>query len=89
LNNVDELINPYSGEWDEELLRENFWAIDVNNIMSIPLNLNGMDDFITWRFNKNGLFSVRSTFHMEWESRFGKKLRRIDVTDSARPNPVG
>jgi hypothetical protein len=65
LNNVEELINPYSGEWDEELLRVIFWAIDVNNIMSIPQNQNGMDDFITWRFNKKMVYFL-SEVHIIW-----------------------
>jgi hypothetical protein len=36
LKNVNELIDA-EGNWDEELLREIFWSIDVNNILSILL----------------------------------------------------
>lgn len=43
---------------------------------------------MSWRFNKNGMFSVRSAYHMEWEHQFGNNLRRLDGSDMSRLNPV-
>jgi hypothetical protein len=45
LEHVDELIDPHMGESDEQLLRENKWSVDVNNILSMQLNQNGIEDF--------------------------------------------
>jgi hypothetical protein len=47
-----------------------------------------MEDFVAWRFTKNGFFSVRSAYHTEWESQFGNSLRRLDGTGNANHNPI-
>jgi len=37
LINVSELINPVTGVWDEQLIRETFWPEDANEILRIPI----------------------------------------------------
>lgn len=37
LSTVNELINPTTGEWDESLIRDNFWHIDAERISQIPI----------------------------------------------------
>jgi hypothetical protein len=88
ITNVQELINPISGAWDEELIRENFYSIDANRILSIPLPTNGMEDFVAWRHNKNSIFSVRSAYHGEWKHQFGEKERNIHAPGNSRINGV-
>jgi hypothetical protein len=61
--------------------------IDMN-ILSIPLSEHDMDDFVAWRHNKNGIFSVRSAYHMECESQFSRKLRWLDDVGSTTVNSV-
>ena len=41
LSKVNDLIYPISGEWDEELIRDNFWPIDASNtlVQNRPLDL--------------------------------------------------
>ena len=36
---VDELIDPYHGQWDEALIRDVFSPVDVQRILQIPLNV--------------------------------------------------
>jgi ribonuclease HI len=74
LTRVSDLIDPYTNTWDEELLRQTFWLVDVKRILAIPLSNNGMEDFVSWNLTKTGIFSVRSAYHAEWESRFGHKV---------------
>jgi len=38
LSKVNELIDPESGERDEALIHDNFWEIDAERIMQIPIN---------------------------------------------------
>ena len=57
---VHELIYPITGSWDEELIRANFWNIDVQRIMQIPLPRHDISDFVAWHHNKSGRFSVKS-----------------------------
>jgi hypothetical protein len=42
---VNELINPTTGNWDEELIRSIFNPLDAKRILQIPLNLGAFDDF--------------------------------------------
>jgi hypothetical protein len=56
LTKVADLIDPIRGIWDEELVRENFFLVDVNRILSMSLSNHGMEDFVAWRYNKNSLF---------------------------------
>ena len=88
LKHVHELIDPSSGVWDADLIRSIFWDIDARQILAIPLSQNGMGDFVAWKFSKNGLFSVRSAYHMEWESTFGVSLQRSDGTGSSGLNTI-
>jgi hypothetical protein len=46
LNKVSDLINPSTGWWDEELIRELFWSVDANRILETPIAPSGMQDFV-------------------------------------------
>ena len=58
---VNELINPVTGEWDEQLVRETFWPEDANDILRIPIAEN-LEDWPAWYFDTKGLFSVKSAY---------------------------
>jgi hypothetical protein len=45
---VDELIDPVTGAWDEELIQLIFNPLDVDRTLRIPLNENMTNDFIAW-----------------------------------------
>jgi hypothetical protein len=47
LTKVSELIDFKNRSWDERLIRETFWCIDVERILKIPLALGMMEDFIS------------------------------------------
>ena len=58
LNKVEELINPYTGQWDENLIQTVFWPVDVHRILQIPLRVQVMEDFLSWHYNRSGEFTV-------------------------------
>jgi hypothetical protein len=68
LSQVDELINPVNGSWDEELIREMFWEEDAECILSIPVHA-GMDDLVAWHHNTSGEFTVRSAYKVFMEDK--------------------
>ena len=70
LTTVDELINPITGTWDEELIKDLFWTVDANRILQIPL-VQGREDVVAWHHNRNGYFSVGSAYHIQWLHKFG------------------
>uniref|UniRef100_A0A453GEU8 Reverse transcriptase zinc-binding domain-containing protein n=1 Tax=Aegilops tauschii subsp. strangulata TaxID=200361 RepID=A0A453GEU8_AEGTS len=65
---VSDLINPLTGSWDEQLVRDSFWADDVKHILHIPLR-DGVPDFVAWQYDTKGIHSVKSAYklHMELE----------------------
>ena len=76
LTSVNELINPLTGFWDEDLVKGTFWPDDASHILKIPLR-EGVDDFRAWHFDKKGIFSVKSAYKVavdcaERESRYGQ-----------------
>lgn len=61
---VNELIDPYTWEWDEPLVRQTFWEEDVEHILSIPVHTD-MKDVVGWHFDSKGQFSVRSAYKVQ------------------------
>ena len=58
LSKVDELVNPHTGQWDEELIRDIFSLVDVHRILQIQLNPHMLEDFVAWNYTCSGTFSV-------------------------------
>jgi len=73
VTNVEELINPVDGNWDEQMIRDLFWSIDVHRLLQIPLSA-GREDIVAWNFNRNGLFCIRSAYHQQWMYKFRGNL---------------
>ena len=69
---VNELISPVDGFWDVNLVRALFWPVDAERILQIPLH-HGREDTVAWHFNRSGLFSVRSAYHVQWEHKYGSR----------------
>ena len=74
LTRVRDLIDPNANQWDEELLNQTFWQVDVQRILAIPLPNFGVQDFVVWNLTKTGSFFVYSAYHLEWDSQYGSKL---------------
>lgn len=51
-------------EWDLELLRSIFNEVDVEAISRIKLPQRQNDDFIAWKMEKSGMFTVRSAYNL-------------------------
>jgi ribonuclease HI len=85
---VHELIDPTTGVWDEELLRNIFYDVDVNRILQIPLHNHGFDDFIAWAFTKHGRYTIRSGYHTQWRHSFGPRAGHLAIPGTSAMNPV-
>ena len=57
LTRVDELIDPNTGGWDEQLVRDTFQEEEAEAILTIP-NEEGMLNWLAWHFDSKGLFST-------------------------------
>lgn len=78
LSRVSNLINPVSNNYDEDLVRKTSCPIDAQMVLAIPFPQHAMQDFVTWNFKKNTLFSVQSAYFMEWDHQHGMKLRHTN-----------
>lgn len=88
LTKVSELINPTTNVWDADLINDIFWPVDAQRILQISIARAGVDDFVAWHYNKSGVFSVRSAYHVEWDHQHGEKLRRTNGMGGTRGHPV-
>ena len=87
LSRVNDLIDPVTGEWDEQLIRDNFWHIDAKRILQIPLHHQVTEDYVAWHLTKTGIFSVRSAYYKEWEDTYNDSTS-LSRHGGSRPHPV-
>jgi hypothetical protein len=88
LTKVADLIDTSTGTWDIELLRSLFLDVDVKRILEIPINIQGFDDFIAWNYNKNGRYSVKSGYHLQWRHTSGPRASQLALPGTSALNPV-
>jgi hypothetical protein len=74
LSKVSDLIHPYTGTWDTQLVKELFWEEDVVNILAIPVHID-RDDCVAWHFDQKGTFSVKSAYHVLEDDAERSRLR--------------
>ncbi|KAL0395125.1 UNVERIFIED_CONTAM: putative mitochondrial protein [Sesamum latifolium] len=64
VHTVADLIDSGYGDWDGDKIGALFWPIDRDIILSISISRAGDEDIIIWHFSNNGIFSVRSAYHL-------------------------
>ena len=88
LTKVEEIIDPHTGQWDEELIWSVFSPVDVNKILQIPLNVEALDDFVAWHYTRSRTFTVRSAYHVEFDHQFGCHYSSSNCPGSAHLNTI-
>jgi hypothetical protein len=63
LTNVNELISPVTGSWDEQLVRDTFWEVDATVILKIPIG-DDFEDFPAWHYDEKEIFLVKTAYHL-------------------------
>ena len=64
LSRVADLIDPYTGSWDEQLVQQTFDEENVKAILAIPVHTE-LDDVLAWCGDSRGLFSVKSAYKVQ------------------------
>ena len=67
---VSELIDPELHAWRIDVIMSLFHKDDVEAICRIPLSQRSISNSIIWLHNKNGKFSVKSTYKLARRSQF-------------------
>jgi ribonuclease HI len=70
LRRMSHLIDQRLKIWDEAKVRKYFYQCDVEEIMKIKLSPNIDTDWVSWNFEKSGLFSVRSTYRLAMREKY-------------------
>lgn len=63
IDKVCDLIDPFTGQWDRDLVHQIFNAEDVSHILSISIK-EGFDDLQAWHSDPKGIFSGRSAYKL-------------------------
>ncbi|CAI8587913.1 unnamed protein product [Vicia faba] len=61
---VSDLIDSDLRCWNQELISDCLGPVTCSHICSIPLSWSNLEDSIIWHFEKDGMFSVKSTYHL-------------------------
>ena len=74
---VADLIDKDAGCWREEMVRQTFLPLDAELVLRIPLCTSWPEDKLIWHFTSNGVFLVRSAYHLI------RSIRRSDTPSSS------
>lgn len=61
---VSELIDSTNARWNSDLVNDIFLPYDSLAIFQIPICTQNIFYFWAWNYEKSGVFSVRSSYHM-------------------------
>ena len=64
ITRVSDLLNDAATGWDRHKLEAMFTEGDVHDTLRICVGGLGTDDFLAWNFTKNGIFMVKSAYHL-------------------------
>lgn len=67
--NVSSLMSMSENDWDRDIVMDIFEERDAHLILSIPVNKN--EDTWYWKFDKLGLYSVKSAYDSIQDEKFG------------------
>jgi ribonuclease HI len=81
---VNELIDDH--QWNVPLIRQLFFAPDVDAILSIPLRRSAGEDWTAWDKEKSGVYSVRSAYRAIVDKNRGEEALRHGDSPSSSDN---
>ncbi|XP_021737182.1 uncharacterized protein LOC110703699 [Chenopodium quinoa] len=76
-SHVSSIINPRSYAWDMVLVHRLFDSSTSNRILALERPTKPMDDFVYWKFSRDGNFSTKSAYAM--------MLRQFSPSDGMLP----
>jgi hypothetical protein len=62
---VNELLLQNGEGWNIDKLNEVFNEEDVADILRVPVGRVGTKDYVAWNYTKNGIFLVKSAYHLK------------------------
>jgi hypothetical protein len=81
IHKVDELLDPYTCSWDDQLVRDLLVEEDAETILAIPVH-EDMEDLWAWHYDPKGLFTIKSAYKL------GRKLGNHTESSLEQPMPT-
>lgn len=75
-NKVSDLIDPSTGGWDTQLVKDIFWEEDAALILAIPTRPD-QEDIVAWHFDPKGKYSVKSAYHVLADNEERGRIRQV------------
>ena len=63
---VSSLINPTTKWWRADVINSTFLPFEAETILKIPLSRSLLEDKLIWLGNNQGVFTVKSAFHIAY-----------------------
>ncbi|KAF7128124.1 hypothetical protein RHSIM_Rhsim11G0009800 [Rhododendron simsii] len=84
-NKVADFINPTTGEWRAEKLKQVLTTEEVQAVTYIPLSIMGDADSIVWGLHPSGKYTVKRGYQKAWSNYISSKPER--PSSSTVPEP--
>lgn len=81
---VSTFIDSERNCWSQELNDTNFFPKEVALIKAIPLSFNVCADVMTWPLNMDGVYSVRSGYHLLLDMELNEQPRPLNLSSTKR-----
>jgi hypothetical protein len=84
ISNVCDLLLEEGHGWSEEKLNATFFEGDVTDILSIPVGCAGTEDYAACNYTRNGIFTVRSAYHLNMHLKNAGWAKLLHISLSGR-----
>jgi hypothetical protein len=80
---VKDLINPHNNDWNENIIKQNFFPIEAELICQIPIVNFEREYIISWQGTKEENYTVRSGYNaiMEWHHADSEQAQHTSTKD--------
>ncbi|KAK3222105.1 hypothetical protein Dsin_009130 [Dipteronia sinensis] len=76
---VSALIDPDLSGWNLEMLDQTLLPVDREIILSIPINLSGCPDSLSWHYENSGIYFVKSGFRLALSENLHAYVTKISL----------
>ncbi|XP_055960512.1 uncharacterized protein LOC126670817 [Mercurialis annua] len=83
---VSTLILSARGEWNVELVKKTISESDCAVVLSIPVSKSFTADKLIWHYTRNGIFSVKSCYHLIYDTCLDMELQNMGNFGSSTIN---
>ena len=95
MTNIMHLLNDSNTGWDQGKVKNMFPPAEASDILQIPVGGPTVQDYLAWNHTENGVFKVRSAYHLcmdQKRAKTGRPAQQVTKTKGKRwgvASPMG